>query len=489
MDSVTAATAQSLSYWPLAVLGISMIFIIVGIAVLRIHPFLVLSLAAILVGLMSDQLPGVPPMNPLVQAVELSMSEFGRSAGSIAFVILLAAIIGMCMLESGAADKIVRRSIAVLGEKRAPLALLGSGFFLSIPVFFDTVFFLLIPLARALALRTGRNYILYVLAICTGGVITHVLVAPTPGPLLVAEILRPLGLDLGTSMVAGILCGIIPAIGMLYLARWLDIRVPVPLRETPGASLAELQAIVDKQDSELPPFLLSVMPVLLPVLMIATASFMGLAETSLPGVVSLLGGASAFDSLKLYIDFIGNKNVAMLTGTAIAVYILVRQKKLGLHKVSDAMGPPLETAGVIILITAAGGAFGAMIRHSGVGDVIKHLADGYGVNYVLLAWVVAAVIRVAQGSGTVAMITAAGLMAAILGDGQALTVHPIYIFLAIGFGALFGSWMNDSGFWVVGKLSGFTESETLKTWTVLTVFVSMTGLVQVLLLSWIFPFR
>jgi gluconate:H+ symporter, GntP family len=124
----------------------------------------------------------------------------------------------------------VRRSIAVLGEKRAPVALLGSGFFLSIPVFFDTVFFLLIPLARALALRTGHNYILYVLAICTGGVITHVLVAPTPGPLIVAETLRPLGLDLGTSMVVGILCGIIPAIAMLYLARWLDIKVPVPLR-------------------------------------------------------------------------------------------------------------------------------------------------------------------------------------------------------------------------------------------------------------------
>ena len=489
MDPVTAAAAQSLSYWPLAVLGISMVFIIVGIAVLRIHPFLVLSLAAIMVGLLSDQLPGVPPLNPLVQAVELSMSEFGRSAGSIAFVILLAAIIGMCMLESGAADKIVRRSIAVLGEKRAPLALLGSGFFLSIPVFFDTVFFLLIPLARALALRTGRNYILYVLAICTGGVITHVLVAPTPGPLLVAETLRPIGLDLGTSMVAGIACGIIPAGAMLYLARWLDIKVPVPLRETPGAPLNELQAIVDKKDSELPPFFLSVMPVLLPVLMIATASFMGLAQTSLPAVVSAFGGEAMFDSIKLYADFIGNKNVAMLTGTAIAVFILVRQKKLGLHSVSDAMGPPLETAGVIILITAAGGAFGAMIRHSGVGEVIKDLADGYGVNYVLLAWVVAAVIRVAQGSGTVAMITAAGLMAAILGDGQSLAVHPIYVFLAIGFGALFCSWMNDSGFWVVGKLSGFTESETLRTWTVLTVFISLVGLLQVLLLSWLLPLK
>ena len=488
MDPVTGA-ASALSYWPLIVLGISMAFIIVGIAVLRIHPFLVLSLAAILVGLLADQLPGVPPMNPLVQAVELSMSEFGKAAGSIAFVILLAAIIGMCMLESGAADKIVRRSIAVLGEKRAPIALLASGFFLSIPVFFDTVFFLLIPLARALALRTGRNYVLYVLAICTGGVLTHVLVAPTPGPLMVAEALRPIGVDLGTSMVAGIIAGILPAIAMLFVARWLDVKVPVPLRETPGATLADLQGIVDKKESDLPPFWLSILPVLMPVVLIALASFLGLANTSLPGVVALFGGTESFEGFKYYADFLGNKNVAMLIGTAIAVYILVRQKGLGLHKVSDAMGPPLETAGVIILITAAGGAFGAMIRHSGVGDVIKSLAEGYGINYVFLAWLVAAVIRVAQGSGTVAMITAVGLMAAILGDGSSLTVHPIYIFLAIGFGALFCSWMNDSGFWVVGKLSGFTERETLATWTVLTIFISVFGLIQVMIASTLLPMK
>ena len=488
MDPANTAVA-AISYWPLVVLGISMAFIIIGIAVLRIHPFLVLSLAAILVGLMSDQLPNVPPMNALVQAVELSMSEFGRAAGNIAFVILLASIIGMCMLESGAADKIVRRSISVLGEKRAPVALMGSGFFLSIPVFFDTVFFLLIPLARALALRTGHNYVLYVIAICAGGVITHSLVAPTPGPLLVAEALRPIGLDLGVSMVVGIAAGLLPAAGMLYLGRWINRKVQVPLRETPGAPLKDLQEIVDKKDHELPPFWLSTMPVVVPVLLIAVASVMGLAQASLPVLVAALGGEDSFLAIKYYVDFAGNKNVAMLAGTAIAVYIMGRQKKMGRHAVSDAMGPPLETAGVIILITAAGGAFGAMIRHSGVGDVIKHLAEAYGVISVMPCWLVAAVMRIEQVSATVAMISRLGLMAAILGDGSTLTVHPVYIFLAIGFGAVFGSWMNDSGFWVVGKLSGFTERETLKTWTVLTSFISVVGLIEVLIISTLLPLR
>jgi GntP family gluconate:H+ symporter len=464
-------------------------FVVLGIAVLRMHPFVVLMLAAILVGLMSAQLPGVPPANALVQAVELPMTEFGAAAGRIAFIILLASIIGMCMLDSGAADRIVRRLMAALGERRAALALLASGFLLSIPVFFDTVFFLLVPLARALALRTGRDYMLYVMAICAGGVLTHSLVAPTPGPLLVAEALRPAGVDLGVSMVGGLLAGLLPAVGALFLVRWLNDRVPVPVRDTPGASLADLNVIVNRPDADLPGFGVSLLPIALPVLLIASTSFVAMAQASLPGVVAALGGPEAFSRIRHWVDFVGNRNVAMLIGTAIALAILARQKRMGMRQLGDAMGPPLEMAGVIILITAAGGAFGAMIRHSGVGDVIGMLARGYGVNLVLLAWTVTAVIRLAQGSATVAMVTGVGLMAAIVGDGSALLFHPVYLFLAIGFGSMIGSWMNDSGFWVVGKLSGFTERETLKTWTVLTTFISVVGLIEVLVASYVLPLR
>jgi GntP family gluconate:H+ symporter len=464
-------------------------FVVAGIALLRMHPFIVLMLAAILVGLMSAQLPGVPPANALVQAVELPMTEFGLAAGRIAFIILLASIIGMCMLDSGAADRVVRRLMAALGEQRAGLALLASGFLLSIPVFFDTVFFLLVPLARALALRTGRDYMLYVMAICAGGVLTHSLVAPTPGPLLVAEALRPAGVDLGVSMVGGLAAGLVPAVGALWLVRWLNRRVPVPVRDTPGASLADLNLIVNRSDADLPGFGVSLLPIALPVVLIASTSFAGLAQASLPGVVAALGGPESFGRIKHWVDFVGNRNVAMLIGTAIALTILARQKRMGMRQLGEAMGPPLEMAGVIILITAAGGAFGAMIRHSGVGDVIGMLARGYGVNLVLLAWTVTAVIRLAQGSATVAMVTGVGLMAAIVGDGSTLLFHPLYLFLAIGFGSMIGSWMNDSGFWVVGKLSGFTERETLKTWTVLTTFISVVGLIEVLVASYVLPLR
>ncbi|MGH8166163.1 MAG: GntP family permease, partial [Woeseiaceae bacterium] len=328
-----------------------------GIAVLKFHPFFVLILGAILVGVLSNELPGGDDVNHLVQAVELTMSGFGDVAASIAFVILLAAVIGLCMLESGAADKIVRRAIAVLGERRAPLALLSAGFFLSIPVFFDTVFFLLLPIACALALRTGSNFVLYILAIGAGASVTHVLVAPTPGPLLVAEALRPAGVELGTSMLAGILAGILPAVSMLYFARWIDAKAPIELRDTPGISLEELRRATGRDESELPSFLLSVLPVIVPVVLISIAAAGSSAAAS-----AVSEPASGFN---YYIDFLGDKNVAMFIGGAIAVFILVRQKKMGLPSVTEALGPAIATGGVIVMITAAGGAFGAMIRHSG----------------------------------------------------------------------------------------------------------------------------
>jgi len=459
--------------WPLGILLLGITAVIVLIAVFRVHPFFALMISAVLVGVLSSSLPGVPQISHLVQAVELPMIEFGATAGKIGFVIALASVIGICLMESGAADKIVRKLLQVLGEERTGLALLASGFILAIPVFFDTVFFLLIPLARALALRSGKNYLFYVLAIGGGGVITHSLVAPTPGPLLMAETLK---IDLGASILVGLAAGILPAGGVIWMARRMNARLPIPLREAPGAALADLKTLIDRRDDELPSFTLSILPVALPVLLIGLASVW---------TVITEGGAPR-NALDRTIEFLGNKNVALSLGTAIALWILAVQKGLGREKLLAVIGPPLETAGVIILITSAGGAFGAMIKHSGVGQSIEAITSGSGMSYLLLAWLIAAVMKIAQGSGTVSMITTAGMMFAIVGDGSALPYPPVLIFLAIGFGSLFVSWMNDSGFWVVCKLSGFTEPETLKSWTVLLAGIAVLGLIQVLLLSQLF---
>lgn len=456
-------------FGPLTVLALSIILIVVAIAWLRLHAFFALFFAALFVGLMTAL--GQTGSGRFAKAVEAAMSEFGGAAGKIGFTIAVAAVIGVALMESGAADKIIRRFIAVLGEKRAPLALMLCGFVLAIPVFFDTVFFLLVPLARALAMRTGRHYLLYMLAICAGGVITHGTVPPTPGPLIVAETLK---LDLGVAIIGGIAFGLLPAFAGLACCHWLDARNPVALRETAGSSLSSLEQIAARQEADLPGFWASIAPVLLPVGLIATASFLAPVSKTMPA------------ALMEVVDFLGNKNVALLLGAIIALAVYARQKRVGLRQLGDVLGPPLETAGVIILITAAGGAYGAMIKNAGVGDSVRALADGGAISYVLLAWLLAAVVRVAQGSATVAMITASSIMLSIAGP-TGFGVHIFYIYAAVGYGATILSWMNDSGFWVIGRLGGLTEGETLRTWTVLLTVISVVGLVQALIASAIWP--
>lgn len=472
--SSTLLLAASIApdYWPFAVLAIGILTVVSLITVFRLHAFVALILSAAVVGFLSRNLPVSAGSNAYVSAIEMTMTEFGSIAGKIAWVIALASIIGVCLMESGAADRIVRGIVRVLGEKRAGIALLLSAFCIGIPVFFDTVFFLLIPLAHALAFRFGgRNYVYFVLAICSGSVVTHHLVPPTPGPLVMAA---ELNLNLGATIIAGIIMGLLPAFAGLAYGRWINDKLSIPIRETPGVKIADIEAIIKKEDHELPPFFLSILPVALPVLLIAVTSFL-----------SIWIKAGAFYDIMIVV---GNKNAALFIGTVLALHLLARQKGLSLRRVSEMMEDPLRTAGTIILITAAGGAFGAMIRHSGVGPAIEAVSSGSGISLLLVAWIVPAVLRVAQGSGTVAMMTTVGIMVAVIGDGASLTYSPIYLFAAIAFGSMVGSWMNDSGFWVVGKLSGFTEGETLKTWSATSAVMGLVGLVEVFALSSLVPF-
>jgi len=328
-----------------------------------------------------------------------------------------------------------------------------------------------VPLARALSLRTGKNYMLYVLAICAGGVITHGTVPPTPGPLVVAETLK---IDLGVAIIGGLLFGLLPALAGLGFAKWVNRRMPVPVREASGSSLASLQEVASRREEDLPGFWVSIAPVLLPVALIAFASTAAALRGSLPSEVVQLA------------EFFGNKNIALLLGAIIALAVYARQKGIGVRQLGDGLGPPLEVAGVIILITAAGGAYGAMIRNAGVGDAVRSLAGDQAVNYVLLAWVLSAVIRVAQGSATVAMITSSSILLSIAGP-AGFGVHPLYVFLAVGYGATVLSWMNDSGFWVISRLGGLTEGETLRSWTILLTVISVVGLIQALIFAAIWP--
>ena len=513
------------------VLLVGIAFVVILIARFKLHPFLVLILAAILVGILSPvPLTSEQETKPelesatralkcqlsegaisqqdfarrreelawqiqdawlqkqgksggqLVLALEMTAQEFGRTAGTIGLVIVLAALIGQCLMESGAADRIIRKLLAMLGERRSAEALLGSGYFLSIPVFFDTVFFLLVPLARALRLRTGKNYVLYVMAICAGGAITHSLVPPTPGPLIMAETLP--GLDLGTAIGMGFLLGLVPAfVGGLLFSRYINHKLQIPLRDVAESSRDDLEAIVHRSEDELPGFMVSVLPVVLPVALITGNT-----------VVQHLSGSGVLnwtDGLLQVVAFLGNKNCALLLAACTAMWVFMRQEKLSLAQLGHRLEPSMLSAGLIILITSAGGAFGRVLARTGISGALSEAARGEslldaGVILILLSWGLAAIMKIAQGSGTVAMITASSIMAAVLQDGN-LPFHIIYVFAAIGFGSLAVSWMNDSGFWVVCKLGGFTEKETLGTWTLLLLCMAIVGLVEVLLLSSLLP--
>jgi GntP family gluconate:H+ symporter len=407
----------------------------------------------------------------LVATVEMVLKEFGGSVAQIGFSIAVAAVIGAALLESGAADRIVRTFLAVLGEKRAALALLGAGFVLGIPVFFDTVFFLLVPLARALSARTGKNYLLHLLVICAGGVVTHATVPPTPGPLATAEILK---LDMGAVMLVGLAAGALPALSGWWFARWCDARMNISLRAAPGASIESLAQIAQRSEKELPGFAWSVAPVVLPVVLIAVASIAAGFRTSFsPEVFGLVA-------------FFGNKNVALFLGAVVALAVYLRQKRLGWRDTEAVVGEPLATAGVIIMITAAGGAYGAMIKNAGVGEIIRAWAAAHGVNIIVLAWAMAAFLRIAQGSTTVAVITTAGLMMS-MGGAESLGVSPLSLYVAIGYGGLFLSWMNDSGFWLFSKMSGLDVRETARSWSILLCVISVAGLVEALVISSFWP--
>jgi gluconate:H+ symporter, GntP family len=454
---------------PLGIVALSVVFIVVAIAVFRLNAFFALILAATLVGLLTAA--GKTGDLRFSLAIDAVMTELGAAVGKIGFTIALAAVIGMCLMESGAADKIIRRFIATLGEERAPLALLACGFILAAPVFIDTVFLLLLPLARSLSLRTGKNYLLYALATCVGGVITNGIVPPAPGPLVVAETLK---LDLGLAILGGIAFGLLPAYGGLWLARWFNSRLTVPVRPPPGSSLETLAAIAQRSETELPGFGVSIAPVVLPMVLIGAASCLGAFRAHLPAAAMQL------------IGFLGNKNVALAIGATIALIVYARQKKLGWRGAGKTLGAPLETGGVIILIVAAGAAYGAMIKNAGVGDAVRTLAGDHSLHYVLLAWSLAVFIRAAQGSATVATITAANIVLSIAGPGG-FGVHPLYIFLACGFGSKALSWMNDGGFWVVSRIGGLTEGEMLRSWSIMVTLVSVLGLIEVLIVSSLFP--
>jgi gluconate:H+ symporter, GntP family len=486
---------------PLVILGVGMGTVLLLIIGGKIHPFIALTVAAMLVSMLAAGWMG---QGNWATSISRVAAAFGTSAGNIGIVIGMAAVIGKCMLDSGAADRIVRSFLRLFGEKRASIALMGSGFVLAVPVFFDTVFYLLVPLARSLYRRTQRNYLLYVLAIGGGGAITHTLVPPTPGPLVMAT---TLGFDVGLMILVGGLVALPAAVAALVFAHFANHWMPVPMR-----SIGDQPEPEPLEDSQLPSLWISLLPVVLPVLLISANTIV---ETSAKAALReqlVAAGverprddqltqwmrsperiensrARTLAGLTRITNVVGNANFALLLSAAIAIATLVRQRQLSRTEMATAIETALMSGGVIILITAAGGAFGEMLKVAQVGDAIQQAFTGIGGAgkiLLVLGFAIAAVLKIAQGSSTVAMITGSAMLAGIAAP-ETLGFSPVYLATAIGGGSLVGSWMNDSGFWIFAKMSGLTEVEALKSWTIMLVVLATVSLVVTILLSSVLP--
>jgi len=465
---------------PIFIILIGTAVVLVCIIVLKLHAVISLLTAALITGLLTtpDLIFNYAIHSGMTEQEAHSLSSlalgqriaqaFGNTSGKIGILIALATVIGTSLMRSGGAERIVRGLLGLFGRKHASLAFMCGSFTLAIPVFFDTVFYLMIPLVKSIGVRDPKKFGIYLMAVIAGGVMAHSLIPPTPGPLFVAE---EMGIDLGIMILGGLVIGIIASLSGYAYALWSNKKWDLPMRDTPDISMEELKHFSSKGKKDLPRLWISVLPVLLPVLLITG---------------NTLSGMLSDGNQNRILSTLGDPNMALAFSAAISIMLLwSRLKDTG--KFKKYMSESLLNAGLIILITSSGGAFGQMMQQTGIGIRVADLAANYQMALLPLAFFITAVIRSAQGSATVAMVTAIGIMG---GMGTAgLHFHPVYIALAIGCGSKIFAWMNDSGFWIITRMSGMKEQEAFRHFSMLLTVMGVSGLIAIMIFSRILPFN
>lgn len=424
------------------------------ILALRISAFISLLVASITVGLVSGMESSL--------IVDTIIKGMGSTLGFVATIIGLGAIFGEILRQSGSTEKLSKAILGFFGIKHSPLALSLSGFLIAIPVFFDVAFIILVPVIYALQKKTGKSLLYFAIPLLASLAVTHAFIPPTPGPIAVADIINAeLGwviffgfiVGLPTTIVAGLIFG-------KFISSKIFVEVPSDME-------------IEKEDSgELNPNLLIIIGLI-----------------GLPIVLILMNTVSSAlwknqESLLLdTIQFLGHPIIALIISTLLALYLLGTRlgfSKDQLQKISlKALGP----AGIIILITGAGGVFKQMLIESGAGAMLAEQFAALNVTPIIMAFSVALIIRCVQGSATVAMITAAGIMSPILENVDISPMGLALIVLSIAAGASGFSHVNDSGFWLVNRYLGISESQTLKSWTAMTGILSITALIIIVIIN------
>ncbi|CAB0579239.1 GntP family permease [Corynebacterium diphtheriae] len=440
----------------LGIAAAAIALILVLVIVFKLHAFLTLIIVSAATGLAA----GIP----LEGIVPTTTKGFGSTLASVALLVGLGAMLGRLVETSGGAKSLAETLVARFGEQRAPFALGVASLLMGFPIFFDAGLIVMLPVIFAVARRLNGPVLAYGIPAAGAFSVMHIYLPPHPGPISAAEFYSA---DIGLVMLLGLIIAI-PTwlISGLWLGKTLGRRYPLPVPDI----LAGGPQATDVKNPATPGLIVSLL--LLPMLLIFGNTSMGLATSA--------GWVDKSSSLVRALQFVGSTPIALLISTLVALYFLgIRrgQPKADLEKLLDgALGPICS----VVLITGAGGMFGGVLRTSGIGDALADSMSDLGVPVILGCWLVAAILRLAQGSATVALTTAAALMAPAVAAGGYSEFQIALMVLASAAGSVFAGHVNDSGFWLVGRLMGMDVATTLRTWTLNQALVGAVGFVFVL---------
>lgn len=433
-----------------AIIGLALLLVL--IIKFKVHAMLSILIGAIAIGLIAGM-----PFEEIVTAVD---DGIGNTLKGIALLVGLGSMFGAILEASGGAQTLAVTMVKKFGDEKAAWALGITGLVISIPVFFDAGLIILIPLAFSLAKRTKKSSLFYTIPLLAGLAVGHAFIPPTPGPVLVATMLN---VELGWVILVGVCCGFFamivagPVWGAICGKKFY---VPVP---------EQIANQEDIDESKLPSFASVVTIIMIPLVLIILKS--------VAGVVPALAGVQPL------FNFLGQPFAALLIATLAAMFILGTRHGYSMAELEKILTKSLEPTGLILLVTACGGVLRYILQYSGLGEIIGNAVASVNLPIVVVAFLVAALVRICVGSATVAMTMAAGIVAAMP---EIASLSPMYlacVVAAVAGGATVCSHFNDSGFWLVRSLIGLDEKTTLKTWTIMETLVGGTGFIVALIIS------
>lgn len=454
------------------ILGLALaIFCLIFLVVkTKVHAVVALVIASSIAGLVGGMMPA--------DVINAITTGFGKTLSTIGLVIGFGVMMGRILEQSGAAEQMAYTLVRWLGEKKEEWALVITGYIVSIPIFCDSAFVILTPLVKALARNSSKAVLTLGICLAGGLMLTHHAVPPTPGPLGVAGLYN---VDVGLMILWGIVLTIPGMFVIVFYSRFMGRRIEKMIERDTGEDIAaaykQFKDAAEERQKELPSLFLSIAPLILPILLIflnTIASF----------VVKSSGDPALAHSLLVQLaSFIGNPVIAVGLGLLLSVYTLV--PRMPRPEVIANLEKGVESAGIILLVTGAGGALGAVLRASGAGDAIGQSVAGLPIPAILIPFVISTVVRLIQGSGTVAMITGASISAPILMHIPG--VDMVFAAQAASVGSMCCGYFNDSYFWVINRMLGVKNAKhQMLVWSVPTTLAWASALVMLLICNAIF---